>query len=182
MYKSIQEEIIDLLNVSAIPLTTKQISNYFGFSHRGVSTALSKMLATGTAKKYIKKTKGGWNPCYTCDLSGIDVTSLYKIIKSDIKDIKSISRPKTINIKDRSIVTESIDDKIKVNVPFKLVKDMEDLIKEQHERVTELKQKLAEMFDENSTLVTQNKILNERVTNQVDFDIDLSKYQDNLLQ
>jgi regulator of replication initiation timing len=67
-------------------------------------------------------------------------------------------------------------------VPFKLVKDMEDLIKEQHERVTELKQKLAEMFDENSTLVTQNKILNERVTNQVDFDIDLSKYQDNLLQ
>ncbi len=188
IYKSIQEELIDLLNISALPLTTKQIADFIGVPHHSVSTALSKMRSTPTAKKYIRKTRGGWNPCYTCDLPNkMNVTSLYNYIKTDIKiksDTKSISRPDIINIKDRSTATEVIDDKLKVNVSFKLVKDMENLIKDQDKRVSELKQNLGKVFDENSTLTTQNKILNQRVAKQteVDFDMDLSKYQDNLQQ
>ncbi len=283
MYGSIQEEIIDLLNISAIPLTTKQISNYLGISHLSVTKAICKIMPSETTLKYIKKRKNGRVPYYSCNLpSDIDVTSLYSIVRNDLnsspsgrRDKKSrpvlkrmgdllntyipnskftldefirtfpdankgekaakgttavflgravkhgyvirelipksgrsgpnINYVKILNIPEKEmrnvtghttdksvdlrkkrkvepIVPEFIDDKVKVNVPYKLVKDMEDLIQQQHERVTELKKELAEMFDENKNLVTQNQILNKRAIQEVDFNIDLSKYQDNLQQ
>jgi hypothetical protein len=104
-----------------------------------------------------------------------------KILNIAEKEMTNITK-NVVAKKEEPIVTESIDDKAKVNVPYKLVNDMKILIQKQDERVLELKQKLGEMFDENSTLITQNKILNQRVTHQVDFDMDLSKYQDNLQQ
>jgi len=284
IFRSIQAEVINLLNISTIPLSTSQMGNYLGMSNEIITKTISKMMPSETARKYIKKRKKGRCSYYTCDLPhDIEVSSLYSIIRSDLKSIPqpdksdkprpilkrmadllntylpnskfiidefiksfadankgekaakgtaavflgravkhgyiiselipksgrtgpNVEYVKILNIpekemtnvtrhitdksvdlrkkrKEEPIVTQFIDDKVKINVSLKLVKDMENLIKKQHKRVTELRLKLAEMFDENSTLATQNRILNERVTHhQEDFDIDLSKYQDNLQQ
>ena len=97
-FKTMTEEIIYLLNDSAIPLTTKDISNYLGFEHKSVGKAMRNILLYRNASKYISKIKNGNTVLYDCNIpDGVDVPTIYKLIRhrdnpiSESKEEKSIS-------------------------------------------------------------------------------------------
>lgn len=82
-YKTIPEEMIELLHNSPKALTIKEISNYLGFNPKSVSKSMTKMMQTDIGPKYIIKTKKGKSCRYSANISGTDVEGLYSVIRND---------------------------------------------------------------------------------------------------
>ena len=83
MFKTIPEEMLELLHESPFPLTIKDISNYLGLNPKSISKAMTKMMGTDVAPKYITKIKKGRTPYYSCDIAGTTVSGLYSVIRND---------------------------------------------------------------------------------------------------
>lgn len=104
MFKTIPEEMIELLQESPFPLTIKDIANYLGLNPKSISKAMTKMMRTDIAPKYITKTKKGKTPYYSCEIGGTTVSGLYSVIRNDF----SLKRDR-----------ENIDSFTVERVPFK---------------------------------------------------------------
>jgi len=98
-FKTMTEEIIYLLNDSCIPLTTKNIANYLGFGHKSVSKALYLLMLHRNASTYMSKSKNGNTVLYNCNIpDGVDIPTVYKLIKHEGKSISEPEKEKSISL------------------------------------------------------------------------------------
>ena len=98
-FGSISEEIIYLLNDSAIPLTTTDLANYLGLNRKSVTKAMYNLLLHRNSSRYISKTKNGGTILYNCNIpDGVDVPTIYKLIKHKDNPVSEAKEEKSINL------------------------------------------------------------------------------------
>jgi len=86
LFKSIPEEIINLLYVAKTHLSVKEIANYMGFNVKSVSKSITKMFKSEITYQYIKKVRSG-KTTYFRFVSQLphdmDISGLWKVIRND---------------------------------------------------------------------------------------------------
>ncbi len=89
LFKSIPEEILNLLDVAKTHLSAKEIADYMGFNVKSVSKSLTKMVKSEITHQYIKKFRSGKTNYFRfiCPLPhDMDISSLWKVIRNDKRD------------------------------------------------------------------------------------------------
>ncbi len=188
---SVKRMVIDVLNT--YPTTSKFTINefvqaYLDFYESDINslgtirTFISTFVKTGhitseriPGKQYSQFTK----------ILDIPYDILMKIpVKKDVVQKKEI----------RKFTGTEFNEKTKATVPLKLLKEMENTIKEQHSLIAKMKTKMAEIIDENTQLNTTSRRIKASHTDEVkrlnatlesqrtipNYNFDLTKFRDEL--
>lgn len=95
LFKSIPEEILNLLDVAKTHLSVKEIADYMGFNVKSVSKSLTKMFKSEITTQYIKKIRSGKTTYFRFVFPlphDMDISGLWKVIRNDKRTkIKSSS-------------------------------------------------------------------------------------------
>lgn len=181
--RPVMRQVCDIVNKleQGNHFTIDRFMEYLAEDHKSEIkiTTVRQVLALATREGYLtsERVAGYKKICYI---------KLHKIPEKEMSKLITYKRVPVKKQKEEpisNIVSAVADSKSKsMNVLISTLKDMENVMDIQDKKVTELKTKIGELFDENTALRSQLRILNAKTERMSDgqYKIDTKKFYDNL--